>query len=173
MGEQTGSRRMKFGLFGFLIATAIFGAAIGIVARIVLPQPTYVSISSDRQGSCRWESKWRIAKGREELLYIVFFPELATYGINSVNFQGSRPQSKDITCLPEGLFVDGARVNTSSTLQVFVFTQSRRMRPIDLSTEELRQITTENLRRLEKSALWQQKIRPVVQEERWVPSEPR
>jgi hypothetical protein len=165
-GVQMG-RRPSFGLSVFLLATCGTGAIVGMAIRYVVSIPRYVSLSSGTKGKCLWDAKWRVVRGREELLYVFFLPERGTYGIGTVDFLGSYPHRKDITCLPEGLFVDGERVETNATRRVFVYTQQRQMRAVEISADDLQQLTTSRIHKLESSPLWKDKIEPIVREEQW------
>lgn len=157
-------RRTKFGLLVLLLAVCGTGSIVGMVVRNI-SHPVYRSVSSNLQGGCHWEAKWRVVRGREELLYIFFIPQKATFGTFTSNVPGEGPDRTDISCLPEGLFVDGERVETTATRKVFVYTKQRKMRPVELSPDDLAKLTVAGVAEIENSSLWNDTIGPIVREE--------
>lgn len=167
--KMYGRRKFQIRLWTFLAAAASFGAVPGLSIRWYQHQPRYM-LRSAFIGDCHWEGKWCVVAGKEELLYMYFLPPGASnLDIRSWNNVGDVSQATrgDIVCMPEGLYVNGERVETSEGRRVFVFADSRELRPLELTDSQLRTLTYESVDELERSDLWENVIRPQVQANSW------
>ena len=159
-------KRYRVSLLTFLVCAVVCGSVIGLLAKVIInPQPTYTS-QAGRADTYDWEAKWRVNGSREELLYVVFFPEYVDLAVMSHNFVGGSVIGSDIECMPEGLFVDGVRIETTKMRRVFVFTEERQMRLIELTQDELQLLSSNKIDSLQSTDLWKQKILPIVIEEK-------
>jgi hypothetical protein len=112
---------------------------------------------------------WRAASGGDELLHLVIFPPMNTYSLFGAAGYGNTPLARGISSLPEGLFVDGTLVATDDNQRVYVWTSENTMRNVSLTSSELSELRPDSISRLSNSVVWNQKIRPIVEEEgdRW------
>jgi len=156
-------RRAKISLKSFLVSTLVVGAIVGLSLRYFLSTEEHFGRYCSEP--CPWQAMWRKSASGNELLYIVFFPGNRKPAIFSVGWIGSPVRGVGVECHPEGLFYEGATIETTKTRRVFVFTHENKMRPIELTKDELKLLSSNKIDTLPNTDLWKQKILPIVIEE--------
>ena len=110
---------------------------------------------------------WEAETDSYKVLHVVFLPHRATCRSVGSSTPGDAPSARGISSYPDGLYFDGVAIRRGPQRRVFVATQDRRMRPVSLTETELQTVLPEAIERVGETEVWKQKIKPVLDEERW------
>ena len=114
---------------------------------------------------CSVKALWQQRTGGTELLHFLFIPYGNSRSISGHGAYGAVPRSHAIDSMPEGLFIDGKRVQTSATLRVFVLKRDATVEGVPLTSDELRYFSRGRFNYLASTDIWKLKIRPIVERE--------
>lgn len=154
----------KIRLLWFLLACLAVGTLAGVMGRRVQQHPQFHYKAKNFEGG-QYCGMWREDRKGERLVYLLLIPKHVTYQSETSCWPGQLPSIKNISCLPEGLFLDGEAAEIDDTRRVFVYTLGRKLRPVVSTKEHLKQVRRDQFDRLPQSNLWKKTIAPVFEEE--------
>jgi hypothetical protein len=161
------SRRIVLPLKYFLLAVVASGAAIGLSLR----HPSYELVDGvcDEFGV---EAIWRRSfPKQQELVYLLAFPERGKpAGVSTRDPRGLQMPTMGPTWVirsPNGVFVNGTRVAPTTNNRFWIcFAHEGRvdLQPVDATATEIASWTSCDLRHLQATKLWQERMRPLLVE---------
>lgn len=143
-----------------LVVVALSGGALGLIGRQVLLRDRYASYPGEVVDV---QSLWKAKIGQKlELTNMVVYPKGIRGHSMTAGLLGSTPYPKGVSLLPEGVFLDGMRVERDC--RVFVMSSERQLIPIKLSPPELKSLTPETAEDISQTAAWA-KIKDIYEAE--------
>jgi hypothetical protein len=182
--SQFTSPRLQFGLGAWCVFVALAGAALGWLGRAYWRGPEFLRSAS----TVSWRDanqvsrhafvacNWRLSSPTPTLVYcLVMGKELDNHrhGLSSSSkFDRLQDGRRDqIHLFDTGLAFEGRLAEITPNHRVWVFTKDRLLKPIELTRDELAQITPETYETIYTTNVWKEKIEPVWEREGYTNSE--
>ncbi len=165
------SPRLIAAFSGITIATLL---AAGLLRFNLLSTPRFFRHESVIEGHrcyVMWSETWN----RSRVSYVLFVPKMP-HGLGMVASWG-RPspkpekiQNDSVYTIPEGLFVNGERLDSRENGQVFALIHPRQAIPIELKADELALFSRRNIESLGTTSLWKDRVLPLLEKHGWDPN---